>query len=61
MLDSTPQAGAISEPCTVEHAEQFDFNSDCIVDFEDFAILASSRLSCGIYPDCYQGLFYKSQ
>jgi len=68
MLDITPQAGAASDSssvsvisdvrttedgsCAVEYADQLDFNGDCIVDFEDFAILASSWLSCGIYPDC---------
>jgi hypothetical protein len=36
--------------CILEYTDQFDLNGDCVVDFEDFAILASSWLSSGIYP-----------
>jgi hypothetical protein len=40
--------------CIQEYLSNYDINKDCIVDFKDFAGLASSWLSCGLYPasDC---------
>ncbi len=33
---------------------KFDFNNDCAVNIQDFAMLANSWLSCGLYPQCVE-------
>lgn len=31
----------------------YDLTGDCQVNLDDFAVIASNWLTCGIYPDCY--------
>ena len=33
---------------------KFDFNDDCIINIEDFAILAAQWLDCALLPECIQ-------
>lgn len=41
--------------CVTGYANQYDFNSDCIVSLSDFAELAASWLSCGVLPQAACG------
>ncbi len=46
-----------AKPCILEYASQFDFTGpegkpDCIVNLNDFAVMAAEWLSCGFYPQC---------